>query len=122
MRADLFAEGEHILHLAPDAVLYEEITYKHIFHVHKPVMPFGRYGTGETGGEGGLSPDYRREFGVLPSLVHLNGILQSYGCTNKRKTFGGGGYPGNNDYGYANNHVDGCWGCPKRLRLHDVST
>ena len=31
------------MHLDSDAVLLEDITYSHIFHLGKPVLPFRRF-------------------------------------------------------------------------------
>ncbi|CAB1112782.1 unnamed protein product [Ectocarpus sp. CCAP 1310/34] len=50
LRADLYANGEYVLHLDSDAVVFEDVTYAHMFHLGKPVLPFRRYG--KNGGEG----------------------------------------------------------------------
>lgn len=39
----MYTEGDYILHLDSDVVLFEEVTYDHIFHLGKPVLPFRRY-------------------------------------------------------------------------------
>ncbi|CAM9278960.1 unnamed protein product, partial [Ectocarpus sp. 12 AP-2014] len=54
LRADLYANGEHVLHLDSDAVVFEDVTYAHMFHLGKPVLPFRRYGK-NGGGEGMMS-------------------------------------------------------------------
>lgn len=43
MRGDMYTEGTHILHLDSDVVIFERITYDHIFHLGKPVLPFRRF-------------------------------------------------------------------------------
>lgn len=43
IKADTYCDGEFILHLDSDTVLFEDITYDHIFHLEKPVLPFRRY-------------------------------------------------------------------------------
>eukprot|EP00903_Cladosiphon_okamuranus_P019502 g17934.t1 len=43
LRADLYTKGDHVLHLDSDVVLLEDITYNHIFHLGKPVLPYRRY-------------------------------------------------------------------------------
>lgn len=55
LRGDLYCKGDFILHLDSDSVLFETITYDHMFHMGKPVLPFRRYREEEEGGE---FPDY----------------------------------------------------------------
>lgn len=43
LRADLYTDGDYVLHLDSDVVLLDDITYSHIFHLGKPVLPFRRY-------------------------------------------------------------------------------
>lgn len=43
MRGDLYTEGTYVLHLDANVVLFERITYDHIFHLGKPVLPFRRF-------------------------------------------------------------------------------
>lgn len=43
MRGDLYTEGTYILHLDSNVILFERITYDHIFHLGKPVLPFRRF-------------------------------------------------------------------------------
>lgn len=48
LAADKFCSGRFVLHLDPDSVLLERVTYDHIFHFGKPVIPFTRFsGEGE---------------------------------------------------------------------------
>lgn len=54
LRGDLYTTGDYILHLDSDLVLFEEITYDHIFHLGKPVLPFRRYRLETPGGEEGI--------------------------------------------------------------------
>lgn len=51
LRADLYTNGAYVLHLDSDAVVFEDVTYAHMFHLGKPVLPFRRYGK-NGGGEG----------------------------------------------------------------------
>lgn len=53
LRAAQFCEGDFVLHLDPEEVLWERITYDHIFHFGKPVLPFGRFEleNGDSNGE-----------------------------------------------------------------------
>ncbi|CAB1118503.1 unnamed protein product [Ectocarpus sp. CCAP 1310/34] len=51
LRADLYTKGDYILHMDSDVVMFEDLTYRHIFHLRKPVLPFRRY-RNETGVEG----------------------------------------------------------------------
>lgn len=39
----MYCDGQYILHLDSDSVLYVPITYDHMFHLSKPVLPFRRY-------------------------------------------------------------------------------
>lgn len=43
LSADRYASGRFVLHLDPDSVLLERVTYDHIFHFGKPVIPFTRF-------------------------------------------------------------------------------
>eukprot|EP00903_Cladosiphon_okamuranus_P015304 g14138.t1 len=43
LRADLYTDGDYVLHLDSDVVILEDITYSHMFHRGKPVLPFRRY-------------------------------------------------------------------------------
>ncbi|CAM9820997.1 unnamed protein product [Ectocarpus fasciculatus] len=43
LRADLYTEGDYILHMDSDVVIFEDVTYSHVFHLDKPVLPFRRY-------------------------------------------------------------------------------
>eukprot|EP00903_Cladosiphon_okamuranus_P020138 g18491.t1 len=43
LRADLHSTGDYVLHLDSDAVLLQEVTYSHMFHLGKPFLPFRRY-------------------------------------------------------------------------------
>eukprot|EP00903_Cladosiphon_okamuranus_P017930 g16498.t1 len=45
LRADLYTRGDYVMHLDSDVVLLEDITYSHIFHLRKPVLPYRRYRT-----------------------------------------------------------------------------
>lgn len=54
MRADLYTNGDYILHLDSDVVVLEDITYSHIFHRGKPVLPFRRYRNEIPEGEHGI--------------------------------------------------------------------
>ncbi|CAM9226822.1 unnamed protein product, partial [Hapterophycus canaliculatus] len=47
MRGDLFTDGDYILHLEAEAIIFQNITYAEMFHLGKPVLPFRRY-RGET--------------------------------------------------------------------------
>eukprot|EP00752_Nemacystus_decipiens_P010095 g8996.t1 len=40
LRGDMYCEGDFILHLDSDVVLFEPLTYDHIFHLGKPVLPY----------------------------------------------------------------------------------
>ncbi|CBJ30864.1 hypothetical protein Esi_0218_0031 [Ectocarpus siliculosus] len=48
LRADLYTEGEYVLHLDSDAVVFEDVTPAHVFHDGMPVQPFRRYREEET--------------------------------------------------------------------------
>ncbi|CAB1101450.1 unnamed protein product [Ectocarpus sp. CCAP 1310/34] len=41
--ADTYCSGKFVLHLDLNSVLLERITYDHIFHFEKPVIPFNRF-------------------------------------------------------------------------------
>ncbi|CAB1105679.1 unnamed protein product [Ectocarpus sp. CCAP 1310/34] len=43
LTADLYTKGDYILHMDSDVVMFEDLTYRHIFHLRKPVLPFRRY-------------------------------------------------------------------------------
>ncbi|CAM9163653.1 unnamed protein product, partial [Ectocarpus sp. 8 AP-2014] len=43
LRADLYTQGDYILHMDSDVVIFEEVTYSRVFHLEKPVLPFRRY-------------------------------------------------------------------------------
>ncbi|CAM9352251.1 unnamed protein product, partial [Ectocarpus sp. 13 AM-2016] len=43
LRADLYTQGDYILHMDADVVVFENVSYSHIFHFGKPVLPFRRY-------------------------------------------------------------------------------
>ncbi|CAM9442866.1 unnamed protein product [Ectocarpus sp. 4 AP-2014] len=43
LRADLYTQGDYILHMDSDVVIFEDVTYSHVFHLEKPVLPFRRY-------------------------------------------------------------------------------
>lgn len=43
LSADRYCSGRFVLHLDPDSVLLERVTYDHIFHFGKPVIPFKRF-------------------------------------------------------------------------------
>lgn len=43
LRGDLYCSGDYILHLDSDSVIFETVTYDHIFHLGKPVLPYRRY-------------------------------------------------------------------------------
>lgn len=51
-RADLYTDGEYVLHLDSGTVLLEDITYEHIFHLGKPVLLFRRFSNETPEGEG----------------------------------------------------------------------
>lgn len=51
MRADLYTNGDYVLHMDSDVIVFEDVTYRHIFHLHKPVLPYRRYRT-DAGFEG----------------------------------------------------------------------
>ncbi|CAN0197979.1 unnamed protein product, partial [Ectocarpus fasciculatus] len=53
MRADLYTKGDYVLHMDSDVIVFEDVTYAHIFHLHKPVLPYRRYRT-DAGFEAGL--------------------------------------------------------------------
>ena len=53
MRADLYTKGDYILHLDSDVLVLHDITYEHIFHLGKPVLPFRRYRDDSEDGEWG---------------------------------------------------------------------
>ncbi|CAM9423519.1 unnamed protein product, partial [Hapterophycus canaliculatus] len=55
LRGDLYTTGDYILHLDSDVVLFEDLTYDHMFHLGKPVLPFRRYRIEDSQGEEGLS-------------------------------------------------------------------
>ncbi|CAM9670176.1 unnamed protein product, partial [Ectocarpus fasciculatus] len=46
--ADSYCSGKFVLHLDPNSILLERITYDHMFHLEKPVIPFGRFEDLET--------------------------------------------------------------------------
>ncbi|CAB1106307.1 unnamed protein product [Ectocarpus sp. CCAP 1310/34] len=48
LRADLYTEGEYVLHLDSDAVVFEDVTPAHVFDDGVPVQPFRRYPEEET--------------------------------------------------------------------------
>lgn len=43
LRADLYCTGDFILHMDPMEVILKNVTYDSLFHLGKPVMPYGRY-------------------------------------------------------------------------------
>ncbi|CAM9264062.1 unnamed protein product [Choristocarpus tenellus] len=43
MLADLYCEGDFILHMDSDVVIIEDLSYDHMFKFGKPVLPFRRY-------------------------------------------------------------------------------
>ena len=43
IRADLYTEGDYILHLDSDVLVLHEVTYQDIFHFGKPVLPYRRH-------------------------------------------------------------------------------
>lgn len=49
--ADVYTDGDFILHLDSDVVVFEDITYAHMFHLGKAVLPFRRYEVDTFGGE-----------------------------------------------------------------------
>lgn len=81
VRADLYTEGDYILHLDSGLVVFEKITYEHIFHLDKPVLPFRRYrddtpeGLGVTscwrnGTSYAIGEDVVHEFSILNTHVY----------------------------------------------------
>lgn len=48
-----FCKGDFVLHLDPGEILVDTITYDHVFHFGRPVLPFGRYGGERICGGGG---------------------------------------------------------------------
>lgn len=51
--ADSYCSGKFVLHLDLNSMLLERITYDHIFHLEKPVIPFSRFeDQGEWGSDG----------------------------------------------------------------------
>ncbi|CAM9328797.1 unnamed protein product, partial [Ectocarpus sp. 12 AP-2014] len=46
--ADTYCSGKFVLHLDLNSVLLERITYDHMFHFEKPVIPFNRFQDKET--------------------------------------------------------------------------
>lgn len=59
---DEHCAGSFVLHLDADSVLTETLTYDHVFHFRKPVLPFARFREGGESvegwakGEGGTKP------------------------------------------------------------------
>lgn len=54
--ADEVCRGRFVLHLDMDSVLVKKVTYDHIFHFGKPVIPFTRFSDeGKRGRRGGAS-------------------------------------------------------------------
>lgn len=62
MRADLYTNGDYILHLDSDVLVLRDVTYDDMFHLDKPVLPFRRYRDDSPEGELILS--------VFPPLHH----------------------------------------------------
>lgn len=58
IRADLYAEGDYILHLDSDVFVLHEVTYEDIFHLGKPVLPYRRYRDDSPEGEPPFSEQY----------------------------------------------------------------
>lgn len=46
MWVDEHCAGNFVMHLDADSVLTEELTYDHVFHFRKPVLPFARFRDG----------------------------------------------------------------------------
>ncbi|CAM9477738.1 unnamed protein product [Ectocarpus sp. 8 AP-2014] len=78
LRADLYANGEYVLHLDSDAVLFEDVTYAHMFHLGKPVLPFRRYGK-NGGGEGKVTICWQRGTSVAigEDVIHEFSIFNT---------------------------------------------
>eukprot|EP00903_Cladosiphon_okamuranus_P008190 g7887.t1 len=81
LRADLYTEGDFVLHLDSDGVVFEDIAYEHIFHLGKPVLPFRRYRNETTEGlqtilcwQNGTSfavgEEVLHEFSLFPNHVY----------------------------------------------------
>ncbi|CAM9281830.1 unnamed protein product, partial [Ectocarpus fasciculatus] len=82
LRADLYTEGDYILHLDSDAVVFQDVSFAHMFHLGKPVLPFRRYekkrrseGWTETmcwqsGTSSAIGKDVIHEFGVLNTHLY----------------------------------------------------
>lgn len=51
--ADKYCSGSFVLHLNTDDVLLKKVTYDHIFHFGKPVIPFTRFTDNGEEGRGG---------------------------------------------------------------------
>ncbi|CAB1112818.1 unnamed protein product [Ectocarpus sp. CCAP 1310/34] len=81
LRADLYTEGDYILHLDSDAVVFQDVSFAHMFHLGKPVLPFRRYEKNrrleewteamcwESGTSSAIGEDVIHDFGV--SNIHL---------------------------------------------------
>ncbi|CAM9769234.1 unnamed protein product [Ectocarpus sp. 6 AP-2014] len=79
LRADLYCEGDFVLHLDSDVVLFEPLTYDHIFHWGKPVLPFRRYREEVVAGQQ-LSACWRKgtSFAVGEDVVHEFSIFNTH--------------------------------------------
>ncbi|CBJ32055.1 conserved unknown protein [Ectocarpus siliculosus] len=79
LRADLYCEGDFILHLDSDVVLFEPLTYDHIFHWGKPVLPFRRYREEIITGQQ-LSACWRKgtSFAIGEDVVHEFSIFNTH--------------------------------------------
>lgn len=52
LSADEFCLGDYVLHVKPNDVLFQKVTYDVVFHFEKPVVPYGRHPEGECGSHG----------------------------------------------------------------------
>lgn len=49
LTADEFCTGDYILHMEPNVVLFQRVTYDVVFRFEKPVVPYGRHSDKECG-------------------------------------------------------------------------
>ncbi|CAN0000310.1 unnamed protein product [Ectocarpus sp. 6 AP-2014] len=82
LRADLYTEGDYILHLDSDAVVFQDLSFAHMFHLGKPVLPFRRYEKNrglegwtetmcwESGISSAIGEDVIHDFGVLNTHLY----------------------------------------------------
>ncbi|CAN0188924.1 unnamed protein product, partial [Ectocarpus sp. 13 AM-2016] len=82
LRADLYTEGGYILHLDSDAIVFQDVSFAHMFHLGKPILPFRRYEKNrrlegwtktmcwESGTFSAIGEDIIHEFGVLNTALY----------------------------------------------------